>query len=152
MSTKKHCPGCSRDLDLEEFAWRYMAKSIHQVWCKACLKEANRVHYLNNIQLYKNRATERNERVRVGNKQRLFDYLSGCACVDCGNVDMRVLEFDHVYGKKLGNISRMLESSPWEVIEAEIAKCEVRCANCHRIKTMSAVTGGGQSMTRGIVR
>lgn len=70
------------------------------------------------------------------NKHRLYDYLSSHSCVDCGNTDVRVLEFDHVRGSKEANITRLLGSAaPWEIIEAEIAKCEVRCTNCHRIKT-----------------
>ncbi len=47
-----------------------------------------------------------------------------------------MLEFDHVRGEKI----RALADMAWrgfgiERIEAEIAKCEVRCANCHRRKT-----------------
>lgn len=136
MSSKKYCPSCNRELDLDDFAWKDIAKGIRQIWCRKCLKEANRVHYLNNTQAYKDRAAARNERVRVENKQKLFEYLSTHPCVDCGSMDIRILEFDHVRGKKSENITRMLESSPWERIASEIAKCEVRCANCHRIKTM----------------
>lgn len=54
-------------------------------------------------------------------------------CVDCGNKDYRVLDFDHVRGTKLFSLHsahRALKS-----IYAEIEKCEVRCANCHRIQT-----------------
>ena len=136
MSHMKHCPGCDSDLELHAFAWKHMAKGIRQTWCKKCLKEANSVHYLNNNQLYKSRATERNGRVRADNRQQILNYLIAHPCVDCGNTDIRVLDFDHVYGKKSKNISEMIQSSSWEAIESEIAKCEVRCANCHRIKTM----------------
>ena len=73
---------------------------------------------------------------RIEKMQRLHFYFSVHPCVDCGNTDIRVLDFDHVYGEKGGNISRMIQGSPWLAIEAEIAKCEVRCANCHRIKTI----------------
>lgn len=48
----------------------------------------------------------------------------------------RVLEFDHVRGSKIDAVTRLLSKRLcWPSIEAEIAKCEVRCANCHRIKT-----------------
>jgi hypothetical protein len=46
------------------------------------------------------------------------------------------LEFDHVRGTKRGNIARMLGNHSWAVIAAEIDNCEVRCANCHRRKTV----------------
>lgn len=49
---------------------------------------------------------------------------------------IRVLEFDHVHGNKSASITNLFKNTaPWETIEAEIAKCEVRCVNCHRIKT-----------------
>ena len=49
-----------------------------------------------------------------------------------------VLEFDHVGDDKVANVSSLARrSAAWERIEAEIAKCEVRCANCHRRRTMA---------------
>jgi hypothetical protein len=136
MTNKKHCSGCDQDLDVNNFSWNNKAKGIHQRWCKECLRQANKVHYQNNSQIYKNRATERNTRVIAKNRQRIHDYLTAHPCIDCGNTDVRCLEFDHVRSSKKASISKLLVSAtPWEIIEAEIEKCEVRCANCHRIKT-----------------
>src|SRR2546430_5412285 len=130
MTTKRHCPGCDKDLDLDRFSWKNQAKEIRQVWCKGCLKEANHVHYLNNTQLYKDRALHRNKQMADENKRQLYEYLSTHPCVDCGNSDIRVLDFDHVYGEKVENVSRLLgHSVAWPTILVEIAKCEVRCAN-----------------------
>jgi len=59
-------------------------------------------------------------------------------CIDCGESDIRVLEFDHVRGEKKANIGDMAGANiAWQRIEAELAKCVVRCANCHRRKTAS---------------
>jgi hypothetical protein len=47
-----------------------------------------------------------------------------------------VLEFDHISGSKSNSIGKTLSNVvSWSTIEAEMAKCVVRCANCHRIKT-----------------
>lgn len=69
--------------------------------------------------------------------KRLFvhNYLSSHSCTDCGESDPVVLEFDHVRGKKRFRVSAMMVS--WcslDTLVAEISKCEVRCANCHRRK------------------
>ena len=49
---------------------------------------------------------------------------------------MVVLDFDHVRGKKRKAVSRMIgEGYGLIAISEEMAKCEVRCANCHRRKT-----------------
>lgn len=58
-------------------------------------------------------------------------------CKDCKGVyHTDVMEFDHVRGKKLSNLS---ETHGWSLrrIAAEIAKCDLVCANCHRIRTAS---------------
>ena len=53
---------------------------------------------------------------------------------DCGERDPRVLEFDHRDRfAKIESVTLMaLRGYAWATIEAEIAKCDVRCAKCHR--------------------
>ena len=59
-------------------------------------------------------------------------YLAEHPCVDCGNTDLRVLEFDHEE-KKSFNIGRG-NSQTLKRVKEEIEKCKVRCANCHKIR------------------
>lgn len=74
--------------------------------------------------------------VRCGETKRVIEYLREHPCVDCGETDIVVLEFDHVRGEKRFCISEMMAYSyPWSSVLAEIEKCEVRCANCHRRRT-----------------
>jgi hypothetical protein len=135
---KKICPGCGEERDSERvFAWKNKKNGTRQRWCKFCQAAANKTHYQNNKQVYLERALTRNARVNTENKRRLYAYLSSHPCVDCGESDIRVLEFDHVLGNKTLDIARLLDRAiSWSKIEVEIAKCEVRCANCHRIKTL----------------
>lgn len=135
---QKRCPGCGEERDAEkDFAWKNKAKGTRQRWCRLCQAEANKTHYQNNKLLYLERATTRNARMHTENTQKLHAYLSEHPCIDCGCTDIRCLEFDHVRGKKTANIAVLLKNAAsWPRIEAEIAKCEVRCANCHRIKTL----------------
>lgn len=57
-------------------------------------------------------------------------------CIDCGETNPIILEFDHVTGDKQFNISNVArEGYGMKRLKDEIAKCEVRCANCHRKKT-----------------
>jgi hypothetical protein len=71
------------------------------------------------------------------NRKFVDDYLKIHPCIDCGNSDVRVLEFDHVRGQKETNISNIIRNG-WtlERLISEIEKCEVRCCNCHRIVTI----------------
>ncbi len=55
-------------------------------------------------------------------------------CRDCGNkYPYYIMEFDHIRGTKRGNISTIAENS-WTQILDEMNKCDVVCANCHRIR------------------
>lgn len=63
-------------------------------------------------------------------------YLCNHPCVDCGESDPVVLEFDHVRGVKLNNVSNLISGmGKFHQLMDEISKCDVRCANCHRKKT-----------------
>jgi len=64
----------------------------------------------------------------------LVDYFRAHPCVDCGERDPLVLEFDHT-GEKSFTIGHGLPDRNWQTILDEIAKCDVVCANCHRRRT-----------------
>jgi hypothetical protein len=58
-------------------------------------------------------------------------------CTDCGWREWaRGLDWDHVRGPKEAGIATMIANRrPWLVLLAEMDKCEVVCANCHRVRT-----------------
>ena len=83
---------------------------------------------------------EKPERRSAQSKKEVQEMLARIkeknGCVDCGNkFPWYVLDFDHVYGKKVANIGQMLNYFSVEDILKEVAKCEVVCSNCHRERT-----------------
>ena len=134
---KKICSSCREGRDAEkDFRWEYKDQGIRQTRCRYCQAELAKIHYKNNKQVYVERARTRKAKMLIENKPRLHAYLSMHPCVDCGQSDIRILEFDHVRGQKIGEIGDLFRGGfGWSIIETEITKCEVRCANCHRIKT-----------------
>jgi len=95
-------------------------------------RASRRKHYSSNKEIYKKRALDHRKIL----KAYILNYLQKHPCVDCSEVDPVVLEFDHIRGIKLFTIG----TSPSrgvsiKTLEAEISKCEIRCANCHRRKT-----------------
>jgi len=65
----------------------------------------------------------------------LNEYKTTYGCRDCGyDENPAAMDFDHVTGVKLFTVSSGVTRS-WEILLAEIEKCEVVCANCHRIRT-----------------
>jgi hypothetical protein len=73
-------------------------------------------------------------RVRLERTRLLIEYFESHSCVDCGETDPVVLEFDHLRDKSF-DVGRKLIHTTWKTILDEIAKCEVVCANCHRRRT-----------------
>lgn len=59
-------------------------------------------------------------------------------CADCGGTfDPVCMDFDHRPGEvKSRSVARMV-GYPHDEIRREIAKCDVVCANCHRLRTKS---------------
>ena len=93
-------------------------------------------HYKRNKDKYKAKSRKRNKEQRKRNKDYVAFVKSLSSCVDCGEDNPVVLEYDHVRGEKRANISDMARQSySIKTIQIEIDKCEIRCANCHRIVT-----------------
>jgi hypothetical protein len=92
-------------------------------WCLVCLAALCRQTRERNRQ----RATE------------LYANAKDNPCKDCGQRFPTVaMDFDHPAGLKKHNPADLMgRGRRWEVIEAEIAKCDLVCANCHRVRTYS---------------
>lgn len=82
------------------------------------------------------RAAQANKDRRNAHQQKINAIKLASGCVDCGyNLHAEALEFDHLPEfQKLFQIGGATMRS-WKSIEAEIAKCEVVCANCHVVRT-----------------
>lgn len=103
-------------------------------YCRPCRAEYGREHYEKNRQRYIDQAKKRTEKVLAERMQFLLEHFSSHPCVDCGETDVAVLEFDHL-GEKAFNVSSGVRDRGEEAFYEEIAKCEVVCANCHRRRT-----------------
>jgi len=94
-------------------------------------KAHDKAYYQQNKAKYQDYDKQR----RVALKLKLLDYLKFNPCVDCPEIDPVVLEFHHV-ADKCHEIMRMVCACyAWARIEAELKKCIVLCANCHRRRT-----------------
>ncbi len=86
---------------------------------------------------YKNRVDRiaRKDRRRARLRQLLYTYKDDhCACCRCGEDRPPCLDFHHPE-KKTETISKMVNDGySWSTIQAEIDRCLVLCANCHRIE------------------
>jgi protein-arginine kinase activator protein McsA len=136
MQKLKACSHCKQEKPINCFSWRNKQKKIRHVICKDCQSKKNKAHYEANIGKYRENTRSRKKRVREEYREKLKEYLSTHPCVDCGETDPIVLTFDHVRGKKKDNVSNLMyRVYPWSIIEKEIAKCQVRCFNCHMRRT-----------------
>ena len=93
-------------------------------------------HYLENKDYYKAKAKKTKSAQRKWNREFVNRVKKMFGCADCGESNFLVLDFDHIKGDKVENIANMVHR-PYSIsmIKKEMRKCEVRCANCHRIKT-----------------
>ena len=136
LQRSKICARCHLPRPVTEFCkLAYRAGSL-DCYCCDCRRQYNRLYH--QVRAPSHRlAVARNKQQRRGDiREKVEAYLSTHQCVQCGESDLRVLEFDHVHGGKLCNVSQLFANAArWDCIAAEIDKCEVRCANCHRRRT-----------------
>lgn len=97
-------------------------------------KEAQRRHYEANREISIARAAER-KRVAYA---KIAEIKEASPCVDCGKkYPYYVMQFDHTGTDKSMDVSKLVRCAGWVRVEAEIAKCDLVCANCHAVRTWS---------------
>ena len=100
---------------------------------KAQIQRRYRDSHPEKAELYNKRGRKRSKKRRAAFRLMTDAYKSSRGCADCGEKNPIVLDFDHL-GKKLFDIANGVGRNP-HTLAAEVAKCVVRCANCHRLKT-----------------
>lgn len=134
MARVKICTKCNFTKHIKNFSLRSDGRYVS--WCKDCVAERSRQHYQENKEYYAEKNKVNGAKVRKRNRDYLIEYLRTHPCVDCGEADIEVLQFDHVE-PLLGKKTRPTNSNMVSLkrLQNEIDKCEVRCANCHVRRT-----------------
>ncbi len=131
----KICATCKLFKLEENFNWKDKEHGLRGYVCKTCHALYRKEHYADNRTKYIQKALRWNKNQKEKLRNLISAYLKEHPCVDCGEGDIIVLDFDHRSDKRL-TISQMFSYSySVEQIQKEIEKCEVRCANCHRRRT-----------------
>jgi len=115
---------------------------------------ANPEHYRSKAKEYRIKYPERLAITRYKRALQIREYLQlvkeQTPCADCGKqYPYYVMEFDHINsdrtrrGKNGNGCIGSLTSQRWNVVLQELAKCEVVCANCHRVRTWKKLYADG---------
>lgn len=103
--------------------------------CKKHRREYYKEYYEKNKEQIIAKNTVHTRKYEKRNRAWLIAYLRQNPCVDCGNSDIEVLQFDHREPElKTKMVYQFLCSSLERMIE-EVNKCDIRCANCHMKKS-----------------
>lgn len=132
----KFCKKCMEEKPESDFAWKIKSKGTRQSHCKKCHASYSKLHYKDNTEAYREKSRRSGKEIRERNTEYVMQFLRQNCCVDCGESDIEVLQFDHIemVGSKGKRVSAFMGHS-LEVLQSEISKCEVRCANCHVRRT-----------------
>jgi hypothetical protein len=138
----KRCSKCHIEKELSEFYFRHKGKRAGEYYnhCKECLKSRGRTYYQENHDRQLRLSVNRN-RVRRAEQRIYVSSLKNHPCVDCGKkYPSCVMDFDHRDGShKHGNVGSLVSQAYFtkDRLFEEIQKCDLVCANCHRIRTFN---------------
>lgn len=129
----KLCNGCGLSKSTDAFAWKNRSADKRHSRCKDCVNAQLREAWADNDR-YGKKALQL-ERLAI-NAEIVRKVKQDKPCMDCGLVfPMVCMDFDHRDPSiKEFNIASIRAGSA-ERLRTEIAKCDLVCANCHRIRT-----------------
>lgn len=127
----KQCPRCGVVKPVSEYNSNKKYSDNLNPWCKSCKKQWSAEHYVANKE---KRSKQIRDRKQIN--RDIIDAAKNKPCADCGiQYPSYVMDLDHRPGEiKLTRVAVMLGHTI-ETLVAEIAKCDVVCANCHRERT-----------------
>lgn len=131
----KKCTLCGVEYSIDQFPKINRITGKRSSMHLECKRIYDREHYAKHKEKRVHIKRLNSKRCRVRNLQFSMDYLKNNPCIDCGEKDPIVLEYDHK-GHKLKNVCNIIATGySLDNLKKEIAKCEVVCANCHRRRT-----------------
>src|SRR5260221_6827290 len=134
MAFAKYCSGCELVRPITEFHRR--GTGVQSV-CKSCKRQTDARDYRKNVAKLMKQKTARRRRQLEWHHQ----LKRGRPCSICGRVfQPAAMQWDHRPGtKKLGDVASLLNRASRARVEAEIAKCDLVCANCHAIRSTATM-------------
>ena len=119
---KRKCSKCGKTKALSSFqlAKRKGRKPTREGRCKVCISD---------------RQKQKHKTHNAEGRAYVFNYLKKHPCIECGETDVLMLEFDHRHSKRFDISNGLLKKVPMHLLKAEIKKCDVRCSNHHSKKT-----------------
>lgn len=127
---------CRKVKPLADFPVKDKVRGLLRSYCWDCCRAYARSHYQRNKDAYLQKARRQHKRDRTMCQIAAYEYLATHPCIDCGETDLAVLDFDHRdRSTKTAAIAVLIRRGKVAPLLAEIAKCDVRCANDHRRKT-----------------
>lgn len=131
----KKCSRCAEEKEESAFNKRTDRPGTLQSYCKACNSQSSKAYYAKNKERHREVVRKRNaaESAKV---RAIVDEIKASPCLDCGRCfPPEAMDFDHL-GAKKSNVSHLIANSYClETVMEEIAKCQLVCACCHRIRT-----------------
>lgn len=132
----KTCTSCKQQKPLDSFNKKKKAKDGLQSTCRECNRQQFQRYYVNNKKKHLETIYTNKQKRLESNRKKLLAFLASNPCVDCGFANELALDFDHVRGTKRAEVTTLLKDGySWKIVKSEMNKCEVRCRNCHSIKT-----------------
>lgn len=132
--TAKRCSRCGEVKSLADFHRHRRRPDGRQTYCKACKQGYGRQWYAANAEAHRRDVAE-DRAAREQRNRRLVQLLKQQPCSDCGErPGAAAMDFDHVRGRKVADVSALMRAGTGRLL-AEIAKCDLVCANCHRQRT-----------------
>ncbi|GAA4051027.1 hypothetical protein [Agromyces indicus] len=150
MTQTKQCGRCKQSRPLVEYNRRTASRDGLQSLCRDCNRANARADYSLHRESQVRRIIAGKESRRSRALEWIGRHLLTHPCVDCGETDIRVLDFDHRSGvEKQDGVMRLAQGGhAISTIAAEIAKCDVRCRNCHAIVTYERLGRNWRSTVR----